>query len=238
VVANNVFAHVDDLHTIALGARDLLDKDRGRFVFEVQYLVDLVNGGLFDMIYHEHLSYHHVAPLLKFFDSLDMTLVDAERVPTHGGSIRCTVVPRPAAPASMRLQTILMDELRALDGDPWADMIERIYEAKNRMRAFLNANTVDRIAGYGAPAKLTTLCHEFGIDGWEIAYVVDDSEWKHDLFTPGLHIPVVPMEFMKTKPADHVIVFAWNFADQIAAKLRDGGFTGKIVVPLPTFKEI
>jgi SAM-dependent methyltransferase len=244
VLANNVFAHADDLAEIALGVRDLLDLSRGRFIFEVQYLVDLVEQGLFDMVYHEHLSYHHVGPLLPFFSGLSMRVVDAEHVPTHGGSIRVTVAPRSSVPAADRLEGFLRVERAALAGDPWGALRRRIDDAGEALRGFL---TTERqagrpVAGYGAPAKLTTLCHQFGITRSDVAYVIDDSPWKQGMLAPGTRIPIVPPSeiypsFALGTPAS-IVVFAWNFAEQIAAKLRAAGYRGRIVTPLPTFKEL
>jgi SAM-dependent methyltransferase len=233
VVANNVFAHADDLREIALGVRDLLDPARGRFVFEVQYLVDLVEKTLFDMVYHEHLSYHHLAPLVPFFNSIGMTLVDAEHVDTHGGSIRCTVAPRKNRPQSERLLGMLEIERHSLAGEPFERLRLRIDQARETFWYNAQSGTV----GYGAPAKLTTLCHELGITGKHIEYVVDDSPWKQGLTTPGTRIPVVS-DIARRDPPEAVVIFAWNFAPQIAAKLRASGYTGRIVTPLPEFKEL
>lgn len=241
VTANNVFAHADDLRSIALGVRDLLAPERGRFVFEVQYLVDLVEKTLFDMVYHEHLSYHSLGPLVPFFDSIGMSLVDAQGVPTHGGSVRCVVSPHRGEVQSSRLKSILESETRALalSVDPWGDLRKRIDTAGDQLRSFIESERREgrEVAGYGAPAKLTTLCYQFGISNRDIDYIVDDSPWKQGLLSPGARIPVVA-PYARDHAPDTFVIFAWNFADQIAAKLRAGGFRGKIVAPLPKFKEI
>lgn len=241
VVANNVFAHADDLRDIALGVRDLLDPKRGRFVFEVQYLLDLVDGCLFDMIYHEHLSYHHLTPLAHFFHSLGMSLVDVQRVATHGGSVRCTAVPGQHVQASDRLRALIEKEALALDprGQPFIDLELRISIAKEDLRLFLDAEAREgrQVAGYGAPAKMTTLCHELGVTAEDIAYVVDDSPWKQGLLAPGTRIPIVA-PFSRQHAPDAFVIFAWNFAEPIAKKLRASGFRGKIVTPLPKLKEL
>jgi SAM-dependent methyltransferase len=238
VTANNVFAHADSLTEIALGARDLLSSN-GSFVFEVQYLVDLVEGGLFDMVYHEHLSYHHVTPLVPFFRRLGMSLVEVERVPTHGGSIRCTVRVGADHHASANVAELVRMEREVL-ADPWPGMRAKIDAAAAEMALlFYWADSEDKkMIGYGAPAKMATLCHAFNVDGEDINYVVDDSTWKQDLYCPGTGIPVVGIEALKANPPGMLVVFAWNFAESIAAKLRAGGYTGRIVVPLPTVKEI
>ncbi len=242
VVANNVFAHADDLKSIVLGVRDLLDPRSGRFVFEVQYLVDLVDKTLFDMVYHEHLSYHSLAPLVRFFDGLGMTLIDAECVPTHGGSVRCTAAPGRGDHQSDRLRALLQREAErlTLSVDPFGDLRRRIDDAGEKLRNFITEQRQlgKEVTGYGAPAKLTTLCHQFGITGRDISYVVDDSEWKQGMMTPGTRIPIVSGGLFSDDPPDSVVIFAWNFAEPIAKKLRAGGFGGRIVAPLPAFVEL
>lgn len=236
VIANNVFAHADALDEIALGVRDLLDPARGRFVFEVQYLVDLVEKTLFDMVYHEHLSYHSLAPLVPFFTWLEMSVVDAEHVPTHGGSIRVTVLPRPNRQQSDRLEGMLTVERSALAGDVFGRLRDKIAEVGTRVRAFLDGarKRGDVVAAYGAPAKATTLSHQFGITSKDVRFVVDDSPWKQGLLTPGTLIPVVPSSELDEKEPEAVLMFAWNFADQIIAKNPGHRF----VVPLPTYREV
>ncbi|MGH7940606.1 MAG: methyltransferase domain-containing protein, partial [Limisphaerales bacterium] len=87
ITANNVFAHIDDLEGVVQGVRTLLAPN-GIFVFEVSYLLDVFEKTLFDTIYHEHLDYHSVRPLAPFFRRLDMELIEARRVSSHGGSLR------------------------------------------------------------------------------------------------------------------------------------------------------
>ena len=87
ITANNVFAHTRNLGGFARAASYCLKED-GIFVFEVQYLKSMLDNNLFDMIYHEHTSYHHLHPLVKILPKYNLNVVDAEIVPTHGGSLR------------------------------------------------------------------------------------------------------------------------------------------------------
>lgn len=252
VVANNVFAHADDLLGIVRGVKTLLP-DGGAFVFEVQYVVDMVQRGLFDMVYHEHLSYHSVGSLQKFFRRLDMTLVSVEQVDTHGGSIRCTVLNADGPPtASVRAMIEL--ERAALTTQAWEAMSVRVERAGIQLRRHVARIKHDgrTIAGYGAPAKATTLMREFRLGSELISYVVDDSSWKQSLCMPGTQIPVQQLERVsglmpdgscKTvyRFPDVFVIFAWNFADSILDKLRRiGFFDGRrsAIVPLPEFREV
>ena len=95
VTANNVFAHSDKLPAMADAVGELLAPD-GFFTFEVSYLLDIVQKMLFDTVYHEHLCYHSVRSLAAFFPRHGLQLIDVQRIPTKGGSLRGTVNSRMA----------------------------------------------------------------------------------------------------------------------------------------------
>ncbi len=92
VCANNVFAHMDDMSEVTAGIRKLL-ADQGVFIFEVSYIVDMIDNMVFDTIYHEHVSHHALMPLERFLNRHDMTIFDVARMPTKGGSIRVFAQP-------------------------------------------------------------------------------------------------------------------------------------------------
>jgi SAM-dependent methyltransferase len=243
ITANNVFAHSADLAEFARGIKSLLS-EQGVFVFEVSYLVDVVSKLLFDTIYHEHTSYHAVTPLVRFFEGLDLRLFDAERIDTHGGSIRCYVSRRSARHSDThRLAGLLTLErqLGLFEAATYQGFKQRISERGQQLRARLEQirGRGQRVVGFGAPAKLTTLMHEFGIDGQSVELILDDSVWKQGRYTPGTHIPVVAASQLYERPSDWCVVFAWNFADSIVAKhgryLTAGGH---FLIPLPELREI
>ncbi len=243
VTANNVFAHADDLRGMATAARDLLASD-GLFVFETSYLADVYEKTLFDTIYHEHLSYHSVAPLLPFFESLGMQLVEAERVDTHGGSLRGVAQKaggrlKVGASVTMRLEEEARLGLTSLAA--FASYAARIGALKTKLLSVLTKFKAGgkRLAAFGAPAKATTLMHHFGIDGELVDFIIDDSPLKQGLYSPGLHIPVLPSSAVAERRPEGLLVTAWNFADPIIAKNKaflDGG--GTFIVPLPRVKII
>ncbi len=239
VTANNVFAHADDLAAMADGVRLLLADD-GLFVFEVSYLADVYEKTLFDTIYHEHLAYHSVNPLSRFFPAHGLELIDARRIDSHGGSLRGIVQhvggPRPVSPSVADL--IAVEESMGLDqAETLKGFGARIDAVKRELSGHLTAFKADgkRIAGFGAPAKATTLLYHFGIGPDVIDFIVDDSPLKQGLFTPGMHIPVLSSAALYDRGPDYAILLAWNFAGPIMANhaaFRDRG--GHFVVPLPT----
>lgn len=241
IVANNVFAHADDLHGIVEGVAHLLKPD-GLFFFEVSYLVDVYEKTLFDTIYHEHLSYHTMGPLVGFFRQHGMQLIDAIRVESHGGSLRGVAKridgTRPRQPRVEHL-IALERQLRLHEPEPYHRLFATIQERKAQLTMLLRdlKQQGRRIAGFGAPAKATTLMYHFGLGPEILDYLIDDSPLKQGLYSPGHHLPVVPSSALydaTTRP-DDVLILAWNFAESIIAKhevFRQGG--GRFIIPLPT----
>ncbi len=238
VTANNVFAHVDDLAGLRDGVRELLAPD-GIFVFEVSYLADVVEKTLFDTIYHEHLAYHSVKPLRRFFEVGGMDLFAVERIDVHGGSLRgiAQAAGGPHADDGSVAALAAEEEGAGLDSAEtfrdFAGRIRRLGGELNRLVSKIKADG-KTIAGFGAPAKATTLMHHFGIGADVIDFIVDDNPLKQGLYTPGQHIPVLPPQALYDRRPDYAIVLAWNFAPSIIAKhsaFRDRG--GRFIVPLP-----
>ena len=239
VAANNVLAHIDALSETIDAAVDLLAPD-GMLVFEVSYLADVIEKTLFDTIYHEHLDYHTVAPLVGFLRRSGLELVHVEHVDTHGGSLRGYARKADGPhPVSGAVEEFVARE-RALGLDREETFIEfgkTIDVLGTRVRDFLEGlrGKGKQIAGFGAPAKATTLMHQFRLGPNMIEYIVDDNQWKQGLFTPGLHIPVLAPDSIYSLRPDFLVILAWNFSEIIIrnhSAYRDSG--GKFVVPVPS----
>lgn len=228
VVALNVFAHADNLAAIAKGV-ELLMADDGQFVFEVGYLPDVIERGLYRVCYHEHLSLHSLTPLLAFFQRHGLELYDAHRVDTQGGSIRAYVRHgnmwqghRPTP----RLMALLEEEAQPGAVDV-TRLKRRIAADKKRLRDKLDECKAAglEVAGYGAPAQLTTTCYALGIERQDLEFIADDNPAKQGRYTPGLFIPILSPGALYSKEPDVVILFSANFADEI--KARHSAFGGE-----------
>lgn len=235
ITANNVFAHTDDVTGFVESVKELLAKD-GAFVFEVQYLKDLIENNLFDMIYHEHLCYYHLAPLVPFFDRLGLQVFDVEHVSTHGGSIRVYVGWENAHPLSENVAHMLEKESELNNVSTYLAFAARISVVGEKLRSLIEGFLREgkRIIGYGAPAKATTLCYALGIDGGMLDYIVDDSPMKQGLYMPGTHISIKPSDVIYIDKPDCCLILAWNFADSIIKnhkKFIDQG--GMFIIPVP-----
>ena len=243
ITANNVFAHSDDLIGITKAIKNLLSPN-GLFVFEVSYLLDVYQKTLFDTIYHEHLSYHSVIPLIKFFQSNEMELIDVSRINTHGGSIRCVVKniedKRPINKSVLNLVN-LEKSISLNNKKTFKNFANNIKERKKSLIEFLNKLKSQNklIAGFGAPAKATTLMYEFGLKDDVLDFIVDDSPLKQGLYSPGLHIPVLPSSSIKALKPDYLLILAWNFSDSIIKNNEEfSNSGGKFIIPLPNLRII
>ena len=243
ITANNVFAHCNDLSGITEAISSLLAPN-GLFIFEVSYLVDVYEKTLFDTIYHEHLSYHSVIPLVNFFKSKNMELIDVTRVNTHGGSIRCVV-------KNSNDNFVINDSVKRLvDMEKYfsfdnpcifksfkENIDNRKNELKNLLREIKTRNKT--IAGFGAPAKATTLMYEFGLNNDILDFIVDDSPLKQNLYSPGIHIPIYSSKSIEEFKPDYILILAWNFADSIIKNnINIQEYGGKFIVPLPNLEVI
>lgn len=241
VCANNVFAHAGNLRDFALGVKELLS-EHGVFVFEVSYFYDVVNSLLFDTIYHEHTSYHTLLPLISFFHEIGMEVFDAKYVGSHGGSLRCYVSLKGSRwqKTERFKEAVFREVTNPIDDETISSFKERIETRMRMLRSYLATISQNGpIAGFGAPAKLTTLMYTAGLDSKDVSFIVDDSPLKQGLSTPGTGIPVLNPQRLLDTPSNACIIFAWNFADQIIKSplgqqyLKSGRH---FIIPLPEFR--
>ena len=241
--ANNVFAHIDNMSDVVKGIRLLLADD-GVFVFEVSYIVDMIDNMVFDTIYHEHVSHHALTPLETFLNKHDMTLFDVARTATKGGSIRAFAQPKTtgARPRSTELSKLLAEEARRGITKPriYRDWFAAIENRKRKVLAYLDKAIAEgkTVAAYGASTTTTTLLYHFELEK-RIKFIVDDNPLKQGRFSPGAHLPVLPSSELATKRPDIIVILAWIYAEPILKRNQayvDAG--GRFLVPLPEPKII
>jgi SAM-dependent methyltransferase len=236
--ANNVLAHVPDINGVLQGIALLLKPD-GIAVIETPYLRDLVDRLEFDTIYHEHLFYYALLPLRFLLERNGLALLDVERIPIHGGSLRVTAgrADGPGLP-SPAVEAMLLDEeeIGIVTPGYFRDLADRVERLGRELRAMLVdlKGSGHRIAAYGAAAKGAVLLNTFGIGTETIEFVVDRSPHKQGRFLPGVHIPIkAPEALLETMP-EEVLLLAWNFADEILEQQSDYRQRGgRFILPLP-----
>ena len=216
ILASNVFAHADDLKSMAESMKKLIKPD-GKIIIEVQYILKTIKDLTFDNIYHEHTNYWSVTSLDKFFKDLGLKIFNVEEIDTHGGSIRVYVSQEKEIRISKNVQDFLKNEesfgLKKIS--TYIDFGKKIENLKKQVLKNLKSikETYPSIIGYGAPAKASTALNYFNIKD-QIDFIVEDNQLKHEKFIPGVKIPIVSKEKIKNNDAV-ILVLAWNFFDEI-----------------------
>ena len=233
ILASNVFAHSDNLKEMAECMLHLLDK-KGIIIIEVQYLVDTIKDITFDNIYHEHYNYWSLTSLTNFFKQFNVKLFRAERIDTHGGSIRVYISKDKNKKVEKNIKDLIEKEEKfgIKNFKTYQNFGKKVYEIRENVVKNINnlKKNNDSIIGYGAPAKATTALNFFGISN-QIDYIIEDNKLKHKKFIPGVKIPIYSKDkVLKKKPL--VLVLAWNFFEFI--KKSNKGLAKKFV----SFREL
>jgi SAM-dependent methyltransferase len=237
ILGNNVFAHVHDTNGFVSGLATLL-ASTGRVVLEFPYACDLIEHLEFDTIYHEHIFYFTLTALIPLFERHGLEVVDVERIPIHGGSLRLTTAHAGAHSASARVQQLRTEELKKGVGttEYYEGFADRVHQLRLELKELVSTirKSGKTIAAYGASAKGSTLLNFYGLGLETIDFVADRSTAKQGRLTPGTHIPIVPADELFQRNPDYALLLTWNFATEILAQqsaFRNAG--GKFILPVP-----
>jgi len=216
ILASNVFAHSDKLKEMAQCMLNLLNK-KGTIIIEVQYLMNTIQDLTFDNIYHEHYNYWSLTSLVYFFNQFHAKIFRAEKVKTHGGSIRVYIKKDKKIKIESSVKKILNEEEKfgIKNFKTYKKFGEKVYKIRENVLANIKKLKEKNrpIIGYGAPAKATTALNFFGISN-EIEFIVEDNELKHNKLIPGVKIPIKSKSKIKDKK-NVLLVLAWNFYSEI-----------------------
>jgi len=237
VTAANVFAHINNLFEFLQGVQALLTDD-GVFVSESQYLMDIIDKLEFDTIYDEHLRYYSLKPMQKLFSLVGFSLVDAERISAAGGSIRAYAM-KGERPLSDRAKELIAAEEAAgiYKKETLKNFADRAIKAKHDLLKLL----IDckqkgaRIASVGAPGRSNTLLGFTNIDQHLLDYLCErNTSPKIGLFSPGTHLPIVDEKKLMEEQPEYALVLSWHIGEELMRKIRQLGYKGKFIMPLPT----
>lgn len=198
VIAYNSLAHVSDLPDVLDGIKHLL-ADNGVAVVEVQYLADLITGGLMGQVYHEHRFFWSLETFGCIAVQHGLYVVDAELIELQGGGIRMTLSKDEHRRASVRTERIVLSEQWLRDSAPFVSMQGRLDRTRTHLRQLLvNEQVAGReVVGYAAAAKATTILNFCDI---RLPAVLDTTEYKWGRFVPGVKTPIIPPDHYLTEP--------------------------------------
>lgn len=234
ITATNVFAHVKDLKGFMSGLNILLD-DKGIFLQESHYLLDMIKDLQYQEIYLEHLRYYSLNSLINLFNKFGLEVFDAERVDTHGGSIRTLACKKGAFPIRESVKKMLAQEdaIHLNSIKTFDEFKNKVHKQKTNLNSLLQKIKSENksIVGLAAPAKGNTLLNFCKINSNILNYLVDTSEFKIGKVSPGMHIEIVNEEKMMKDQPDYILLLSWDIKDILIPKLRSKGYNGKFILP-------
>lgn len=242
ILGNNVFAHAPDTNDFVAGLKSLLKPD-GWVVLEFPYGVEMIDHVEFDTIYHEHVFYFTLTPLIPLFARHGLEVFHVEKLEIHGGSLRLFACHRGAVSVRASVGALLAEEsARGVSSPAYYERFStRALKVKEDLIHFLREKQAsgERVAAYGASAKGSTLLNYVGDAASSLEFIADRSVHKHGKLSPGLHIPIVPAEALQVRQPDYALLLTWNFAAEILAQqsaYRDKG--GRFAIPIPDLKVV
>jgi hypothetical protein len=235
VTAANVFAHIENVNEVMRCVLSLLSDD-GIFITESHYWLALLESLQYDTIYHEHLRYYSASSLKFLLEANGLEIIRCKRIPTHGGSIRVYAARKGARPVHDSVAATLDIESRELTDQRVAEFRKGVVASKLGLYALLQNihSQGHRVHGVGAPSRASTLINYVGLDDGILECVLEiKGSYKIGKYIPGTMIPVhEEARLFQDQPA-YALLLSWHIADELIPKLKEKGFKGDFIVPLP-----
>ena len=243
ITATNVFAHIDNLDNFLTNVKKVISPENGVLIIESPHFLHLVKDLEYDTIYHEHLSYILIKPLISFLKKHNLQIFDVIKKDIHGGSIRIFISKINAYAIHKNVKKICKEEMvsKLYSNKMLIEFSKKVQANRYDLISFLTKlkKLKKKIIAISAPAKGMTLLNFTKIDKNYIDFATEKSNLKIGSYTPGGNLPVLKdSDITKHKP-DYALLLAWNFSKEIIRNninfLKNGG---KFIVPIPKLKII
>ncbi len=237
ITACNCFAHIENVGNIVDGILEFIGDD-GVFISESHYLISLLETLQYDTVYHEHLRYYSLKSISHLLESKGLEVFHAKRIPTHGGSIRVYAARKGTQIVRSSVQEMLdAEDARGPMRDQLAAFRDQVVNSKLELNKLLADVKKDgsRVFGISAPSRGSTLFNYCGLDDQIIDCIVEiKGSKKIGKYLPGTLIPVEDEARLFNEQPEYALLLAWHIADDLIPKLKQFGYKGKFIVPLPT----
>jgi hypothetical protein len=237
VTATNVFAHIDNPNYLTKNINSIL-RDDGVFISESHYVCPLIKNIQYDSIYHEHLRYYSLQSLSYLLKKNNLHIFDAEEIGTHGGSIRVYASKKKYL-VTQNVKKILINEKKILKKKNIIDFKNRVIIAKLKLLKIIYKikKMKNNISGISAPSRATTLINYTGLDENIIDSIFEiPGSYKIGSYLPGTKIPVLSEDNLfkiKHKQPDYLLLLSWHISEELIKNLKQKGYKGKFIIPLP-----
>ena len=242
IIANNVYAHIPDVHDFTKGMKMLLSND-GVITLEFQHLLNILKKRQFDTIYHEHYYYYSIIYLAKIFNYYGLKIWKIEKIETHGGSLRvyaCHDFSNRKIHSSVK-KIILEEKKFGLNKiKTYLEYNDNIKNIKLNFENFLMKQKMNnkKVYAYGAPAKGNTFLNYCNIKSPSILGTFDMSPLKMNKYLPGSHIKIHSPDKIRKLMMDYIIILPWNIKKEVIkfVKKRTNNKKIKFVTAIPNLK--
>ncbi len=232
IVASSIFTHLEDPHLFMNAVKEILTED-GKFIIEVEYIGNIIRDVQFERFYLDRIFYYSLSSLAKLAELHEMYIQDVEMIEPHGGSLQVTFIRagQGAAPTD-RVANMLNEEAKNLSLPKLLEFKNVVDESVGAFKDMLIAlkDSGVKVAGYGCPARVTTITNYGDIGPDLVEFIVDDSPLKQNKFSPGKHIPIVPNAYLADHKPELLVVFAFEYIDDIRKK-TDNAY--RYLIPIP-----
>ena len=205
----------------------------GRFIIEVEYISNILQNIQFERFYLDRIFYYSLTSLTHLFEAHDMSVVDVVHIEPHGGSLQVTIQRKGSSKEPSEAVTkLLAEEQQTLTLAKLDEFRKNVEKQVAALRDLLLRCKMagQKVAGYGAPARVSTICNYGKIGPDLIEFTVDDSPLKQEKFTPGTHIPIMTKAHLDEHRPDLLVVFAYEYFEDIRRKTA-GGY--RYLMPIP-----
>lgn len=233
VVARNVFSHVPDFIDVISGVSSLTNSE-SVFFMEFHWAFDILKGLHYDSIYHEHTYYHSITSVSRVLERFGLNVFTGFKSPISGGSVVL---------ASSKLNNGASDEIKGMiqleleagisRTESWLQFGVKSLENLSKVREQINSFAGKKVCGFGASARSSTVLNALGQAASSIVSIGDNNPLKWGRFAPGFSIPIEPVSKMLSRNPDLIVVFPFNFKDEILRELSEAGWTGSVLFPIP-----
>ena len=237
VYARNVIPHVKEIHSVIAGIEVLLSDD-------AIGIIEFHNAGLllkelhYDSIYHEHLFYYTLTSIETLLKKHGLYIFDVSLSPISGGSwvVYFSKYNREKTSDLINFQNS-ENEIEYNNKEAWINFAKNAKKHSEELTNIVlnQVKNYGKIVAYGASARSSTLLNYCGINNNHISVVIDKNPLKQGLLTAGSDIPIVSYRdgLRHIEDSNTILLLAWNFKDEIIQELRQSGYKGKFIVPLP-----
>ena len=235
ITATNVFAHIDNINEILKYIIRTLTDD-GIFISESHYLLPLIKELQYDTIYHEHMRYYSVQSLNYLFKKNNLEIIDVKEIPTHGGSIRVYAAKNGRYQISKNVKMQLNKEKKFFNYKNFKEFRHKVSMSKVKLYNLISniKSNKKKIYGVGAPSRASTLINYVGLDQDLIDCVLEvNGSYKIGNYIPGTKIPILNEKILIKDKPDYLMLFSWHISKELKKNLRNKGFKGKFIIPLP-----